>query len=84
MQYLQLQHQTIMTFPAYRTGTDTRMQVPFPGVTQQYHPVGAALQIELDFLLALARDGHPVAHRRREPVAPHGVSGRIVKDPMRL
>jgi hypothetical protein len=36
MQYLQLQHQTIMTFPAYRTGTDTRMQVPFPGVTQQY------------------------------------------------
>ena len=36
MQYLQFQHQAIMTFPACRAGTDTRMQVPFPGVTQQY------------------------------------------------
>jgi hypothetical protein len=48
------------------------------------HPVGATLQIELDFLLALARDCHAVAHRRGEPVAPHGVSGRTVKDPMWL
>ena len=35
-QYLQLQRQPVVTVPAYRTGTDTRTHVPFPGVTQQY------------------------------------------------